>query len=654
MTAHDHLAEGVRLHQLGKHAEAEKHYRLVLAREPEQPDALQLLGVLAHQSSQPAVAVDLIQRAIARRPADPQYHNNLGQALEAMSQLADAEAAYRRALALQPEFAVAHNNLGNILHRRRAIDEALAAYRRALQLQPDYAHAGYNLGNLLQEMGRDAEAIAWYQFALRHQPDLLAAANNLGNSLLNIGSIEEAAALFHQLVQAHPRHASAWSNLGNVLKQQGRLDEALAAFRRAIELEPGLVTAASNLVYTQHFHPGFDAKALAEEHRHWENQYARPLRPFIQPHANERSLARPLRIGYVSPDFREHPIGRFLFPLLAHHDKKKFKVIGYSQNRVADPMTQRLRPFTVGWRDIVGLADEQVDALIREDKIDILVDLTMHMSDNRLLVFARKPAPVQVTYLAYCSTTGLETIDYRLSDPYLDPVDGKQSIYSEKTIHLPETYWCYQPFNAPPDVAPMPAAPTGSVTFGSLNNFSKISEPGLRTWAAILRALPKSQLLIHAHEGSHRERVRTQMENEGVASPQLQFVGFTPTAQYFSQYNRIDIALDTFPYGGGTTSCDALWMGVPVVSLIGQTAVGRGGLSILSNLGLPELVANSEEEYVRIAIELAADLPRLGRLRSTLRQQMAASPLMDAPRFTRNVEAAYLMMWRNWCEGGIA
>jgi predicted O-linked N-acetylglucosamine transferase (SPINDLY family) len=256
---------------------------------------------------------------------------------------------------------------------------------------------------------------------------------------------------------------------------------------------------------------------------------------------------------------------------------------------------------------------------------------------------------VQVTYLAYCSSTGLQTIDYRLSDPYMDPPGGDESIYSERTVCLPDTYWCYQPGIAVSQISPLPALNGGFVTFGSLNNFCKVSEPTLIAWAKLLCAAPKSQLLLHAREGDHRQRILDRMRREGIEPQRIRFAAVVPIKNYFELYHQIDIALDPFPYGGGTTTCDALWMGVPVVSLAGKTAVGRGGLSILSNIGLPELVADSEERYIRIASGLSHDPSRLGNLRSTLRQRMERSPLMDAPRFARNVETAYRQMWRSWC-----
>jgi predicted O-linked N-acetylglucosamine transferase (SPINDLY family) len=287
---------------------------------------------------------------------------------------------------------------------------------------------------------------------------------------------------------------------------------------------------------------------------------------------------------------------------------------------------------------------------VREDRIDILVDLTMHMAQNRVLVFARKPAPVQVAYLAYCGTTGLPAMDYRLTDRYLDPPQHAAELYSEQSVWLPETYWCYRPVIATRPVSGLPAMARGEVTFGCLNNFCKVTALTLAAWSRLLRAVPQSRLLLHAPAGKARERVRGLLAGEGVAPERVLFADKRPVADYFRIYEQVDVALDPFPYGGGTTTFDALWMGVPVVSLAGQTAVGRGGLSILSNLDLAELVAHDPVQYVGIAAELAGDLPRLGGLRATLRERLQGSPLMDAPRFARNLEAAYRAMWQRWCD----
>jgi predicted O-linked N-acetylglucosamine transferase (SPINDLY family) len=629
--------------------QAEQLYRQILAHQPQHADAMHQLGLIAYQVGQSDIAVDLIRRAIALNPNLPEPHSNLGNIFTDKGQLDEAIAACRQAIALRPDFPEAHINLGNALKDNGQLDEAIAAFRQAIGINPNLAGAHSNLGGALIDKGQFDEAITACQRAIAIRSNFPEAYNNLGNALKYKGHLDEAIIAYRQAIILRPRYAAAHNNLGVTLKDKGQLDEAIAAYRQAIALNPNYAEAHGNLIYILHFHPAYDAKALAKEHRRWNRQHAEPMRKFILPHSNDRNSDRRLRIGYVSPDFREHPVGRFLLPLLAHHDKNQVEVFGYSQVRAPDAMTQRLRLLADGWRNISGLSDAAAVDLIRQDQIDILVDLTMHMGDNRLLIFACKPAPVQVTYLAYCSSTGLETIDYRLSDPYLDPPE-EESFYNEQTIHLPETYWCYQPIFASQEISPLPALARGAITFGCLNNFCKISQPTLGAWAKLLRAIPNSQLLLSAHEGSHRQRVQEQLQWEGIAPQRVRFVGKMPPLDYFRLYHEIDIALDTFPYAGGTTTCDALWMGVPTVSLCGQTAVGRGGLSILSNIGLPELVARSEDEYMRIAGELADNLPQLSQLRCTLRQRMEQSPLMDAPKFARNIEAAYRQMWRTWCE----
>jgi predicted O-linked N-acetylglucosamine transferase (SPINDLY family) len=314
-----------------------------------------------------------------------------------------------------------------------------------------------------------------------------------------------------------------------------------------------------------------------------------------------------------------------------------------------DKVTRQMQDQVQHWRTIAGRTDSQVAAMIREDRIDILVDLAMHAAHNRLLVFARKPAPVQVTWLSYPGSTGLSTIDYRLTDPHLDPPALNETHYSEQSIYLPESFWCFDPLDTQPAVNASPCAQTGIITFGCLNNFSKINDGVLSLWATLLKTVSNSRLMLLTPEGSARGRVLDRLTASGIGADRVEFASKQPLLEYRRTYHRIDIALDPFPCGGGTTSCDALWMGVPVVTLTGKTAVGRAGASILANAGLPELIAASGEEFVRIAADLANNQPRLAELRATLRQRLEASPLMDAPRFARNMEAAYRRMWREWC-----
>ena len=645
--AHSNL--GNALNEQGKPDEAIACYRRALKIMPDHAEAHNNLGNVLRGQRKLDEAIACYRRALELKPRYAEAHNNLGLALSDQGKLDEAVACYRRALELWPTFAGAHSNLGNALKDQGKFDEAIACYRRALELKPDFAEAYNSLGNALNDQGKLDEAVACCRRATEFKPDYAEAHNNLGNALKGQGKLDDAVACYRRALELNPDFAGAHSNLGSALKGQGNLNEAIACYRRALELMPDFVNAHSNLVFTQVFCPGYDAQTLYEEHRRWNQQHAVPLAKFIQPHLNDRSPDRRLRIGYVSPDFRSHPVGLFLLPLLESHDHGSFEIFCYASVRIPDAMTDRCHAHADAWRDVLDLSDKQVARVIRQDQVDILVDLAMHTGDNRLLVFARKPAPVQITYLAYCGTTGLDTMDYRLTDSYLDPPGQSERFYSEQSVRLPETYWCYRPLIETPPVNALPALEAGQVSFGCLNNFCKVTDSVLTAWSRLLQVVPNSRLLLHARAGSHRDRVRTFLAGQGISAQRLAFVDSLPTAEYFRVYQRIDVALDPFPYGGGTTTCDALWMGVPVVSLAGQTAVGRGGVSLLSNVGLPELITQDGEQYVQVAAELASDLPRLSQLRATLRDRMQRSPLMDAPRFARNVEAAYRTMWQRWC-----
>jgi predicted O-linked N-acetylglucosamine transferase (SPINDLY family) len=569
--------------------------------------------------------------------------------LHQAGQLQAAEQAYRQILVSDPQRAEAWHLLGVVAHQLGNHQQAAEHIGRAIALQPDQAELHCNLGAVQQALADLAAAQASYRTSLSLKPDYATAHSNLGNVLKDLGKLDEAVACYERALEIQPDLALVHNNLAVALSGQGNLDEAVASYRRALELKPDLAQAQSNYLYTLYFCPSYDARRVYEEHRRWERRHAAPLAKFIQPHSNDRSPCRPLRVGYVSPDFRQHPVGLFLLPLLANHDRENFEIFCYSSVERPDAITDRCRALAQAWRDLRGHSDEQVAQAIRDDQIDILVDLAMHMPGNRLLVFARKPAPVQLTYLAYCGTTGLGSIDYRLTDPYLDPADRDSHLYSEESFRLPETYWCYPDRGENPAVGPLPLEQAGHVTFGCLNNFCKVTTPTLAAWVRLLKALPEARLLLHAHPGSHRDRLRDVLVRQGLLADRLDFVEYLPTDRYLRVYDRIDIALDPFPLGGGTTTCDALWMGVPVVTLAGQAAVGRGGLSILSNVGLTDLVAQDATAYIQIALDLARDRSRLTALRTGLRDRLRNSPLMNAPRFARNVETAYRGMWQRWC-----
>ena len=650
ITAYNNL--GVALKDLGQLNEAVATFRRALELAPECSEMRMNLGVALAEYGQSDEAISEYRQALALKSDSPEAHNNLGNALRERGRLDEAVTAFRRALELRPNFPEAHSNLGNALKDQGQLDEAMTAFHRALALKPDLAEAHSDLGNALWERGQLGESIAAFRRALEIKPDYPEAHSNLGNALRDQGKLDEAMASFHRALQLKPHYPEVHANLGIALAGQALPDEAVSAFRYSVQMEPGNAWAHSNLIYSLNFHPGSDGRLISEEQQRWNRQFSDPLKQFIQPHANNRDPERRLRIGYVSPDFRDHPAGRFILPLFECHAQERFQILGYSGTARPDGMTERLRALTVGWRNTVGVADARLAEMIREDGVDILVDLALHTAGNRLLVFARQPAPVQVAWLGYPGSTGLAGIDYRLTDAQLDPPGEKPPWPDEEPVRLPDCWCCYQPPGDSPDINELPALSAENVTFGSLNNFGKVNERVWAIWADILEAVEKSQLLMFCPEGSAQGRVRAFFDARGIGTERVEVVGFLPRREYLRLYQRIDLGLDPFPCNGMTTTCDALWMGVPVLTLPGEMPVSRAGLSILSSVGLAELAASSAEDYVRIAAELAGDLPRLAELRATLRPRMQASPLMDARRFARNVEAAYRAMWAHWCAAG--
>jgi len=640
-------------HRAGRLAEAEAAYRQIVNSEPANAETLHLLGLALAGQRRPAEAIIEFRQAIALKPDYGEAVYNLARALQDNGQLSEAAETYRRAISLRPSFAPAWNNLGIILQGTHHFSDAEQAYRAALQIQPAFAEAHYNLGSVLKELNRLVESIAAYRQALSIKSDYPEALINLGNVLQRSGHLDEATAAFERAIKLSADLPMAHNSLGNALKDAGRISEAIESYRRSIATGGG-AWAWDNLLYTVYFHPDYNSRRIADEHAQWNQRWVLPKSTASLTHSNDRSPQRPLKIGYVSPDLREHPVGRFMLPLLMHRDREFSQVYCYSDARFPTAITHAIRAQTDVWRHTDGMSDDQLASLIHEDQIDILVDLTMHMEGNRLMVFAKSPAPVQVTYLAYCGTTGLPAMQYRLTDPYLDPPGGDDSTYVEQSIRLPRTYWCYQGSEHAGPVGPLPARSTGKITFGCLNNYSKVSAPAWEAWFKILHALPHSVLIVQSPEGAHRQSPLKEIARQGLDPGRLKFVGRVPMADYFKLYDQIDVALDPFPYGGGTTTCDALWMGVPVISLAGDTAVSRGGLSILSNLGCPDWVARTAGQYVQKAVALASDLDQLDQTRMTLRERMMTSPLMDARGFARDVEAAYRQMWMRWCRSSVS
>ena len=534
-------------------------------------------------------------------------------------------------------------------HRTGNLAAAVALYRQAATVRPDAVPVHNNLSLVYKELGDAAASLAAAQTAVRLAPDRPGLWTNLGNLYRDLQNLDAAIDAYHHTLSLDAGNVPALNNLGITLQDCGQVEDAITVFRRAVEIDPSAVMAHSGLLAAMHYDPRFSAQEILAEHKRWAERHADPLTAAAPAHTDERNPDRPLRVGYVSANLYDHVVGRFMLPLLEHHDSKDVHVFCYADEPgQPDSVSEKLRAASHVWRNIRGLSDEQLAATVRADKIDLLVDLTMHMSGSPLLAFARKPAPVQRTYLAYASTTGMRAMDYRLTDSRIDP-PGTDGDYTERSIRLPDCWWCYRPPDSAGEVNPLPARGKNVITFSSLNTFAKVTPQVLGTWAAILRAVPRSRLLLHAREGSHRRRVLDLFARQQVHPDRINFVGFVPLPRYFDLYRLTDIGLDPFPYAGGTTTADALWTGVPVVTLRGNTAVGRGGASILQTIGVPELIAESPGQYVSVATSLANDLPRLAALRASLRPRMNASPLTDAPRFAANVETAYRGMWRSWC-----
>jgi predicted O-linked N-acetylglucosamine transferase (SPINDLY family) len=610
---------------------------------------MNLLGLLAYQIGRHDDAGALLVRSIQINPNAGDYHNNLGLVLVAKRMIPQAIGEYRRALELQPQYPEALFNLGYALCLQGAWEQAVGAFNHSLAIRPDDGETRLALARALTHLRRLDEAVAEARRAAELLPRSSEARVTLGMILHGTGDVDGAISAYLQALAIEPNRVDALNHLGISFRATGRHQQAMECFRRAIGVNPTNACVDSNRVYEMHFMTEYDAHPLLKEHQLWNLRHAERLGEIIMPHGNGRDENRPLRIGYVSPDFREHVVGWNLFPLLRDHDRNAVEIFCYSSTAVPDGLTLRLKSLANCWREIGQLSDSQAADLIRADQIDILVDLSLHSAGNRLLVFARKPAPVQVSYLGYSSTTGVRAIDYRFSDPYLDPPGSDVSCYSEQTVRLPRTYWCYQPGGGAPAVSASPAAANGYVTFGCLNNFAKASAPAIDTWALLLKEVPRSRLVLHCPPGGHRAEVMQRFARAGIGPNRVELVGYQPWPQYMETYNRIDIALDSFPFNGGITTCDAIWMGVPVVTLSCATAVGRAGRSIVMNVGLPDLIAGSVADYLRIATTVAGDLPALAKSRGRLREYLLSSPLMDARQFARDVEGAYRCMWQQWC-----
>jgi FkbM family methyltransferase len=652
--AEGHFNLGNALKTLGRLAGAIEEYSKTVALQDDFIDAYINQGLALKTLGQLDAAIQSYEKALRVDPESADLHNNLGNALKDNDRTAEAITHYHKAIEIDPDYAQAHYNLGLALEEQNEIADAITAYRQALSLKPDFVEAHSNLGTVLLRSGELSEALAEVQTALALKPDSAEAYNNLGSALQAQGKLTEAIAAHREALALRPEYAEAHSNLGNALYVSSNLPEAIVAYRQALRFKPDFTTAHSNLLFCLHYRSDSEPAAVLAEHQRFAEHYALPLARTIRPHTNTPDPERRLRVGYLSADFRGHSVAFFIEPILRAHDRDAIEVICYAILPCGDDVTERLQALGHTWRDITRMSDAQAAELIREDEVDILIDLAGHSGENRILIFARKPAPVQVSYLGYPDTTGLSVMDYRLTDAWADPPGQTERFHTEELLRLPGGFLCYRPTPDSPDVAPPPALTAGYVTFASLNSASKVSPELVTVWSSILQALPTARLIMKAPQLSDpgvRRYFESLFADHGIAPARVEILGPIPSrVDHLGLYNRVDIGLDPFPYNGTTTTCEALWMGVPVITLAGRTHAGRVGVSLLSSIGLPELIAQAPAAYVEQALALANDLERLAALRASLRETVAYSALTDATRFTRSLEAAYRQAWQRWCE----
>jgi predicted O-linked N-acetylglucosamine transferase (SPINDLY family)/predicted SAM-dependent methyltransferase len=650
----DLRAQGAGLRASGKPGEAVKLFEQVLLSRPDDGDALAGIWDLSFETGNPGSAIEWLNKAIVVRPDVTATHYMLGCSFQAQGKTQDAIASFCRAIALEPTYAKAHNNLGCMLEASGDLDKARQAYARACELDPHLAVAIYNLGNVLRRSGDYVQAAECMERALSIESDHPDWRCNLGDMLYQRLRLDDAIACYRAVIAVDPRFARAWSSLGLAMLAVGQPAEAEASFRKALEIEPNFAEAYSNLLLGLHYVHAEDRQHVLDEHLEWSRRHAKGFGWQAARTPDERRRQRPIRIGYLSGDFQRHPVAHFIEPVLAAHDRARFEVFCYSNVGHPDSVTERLRSLCQVWRDIAGLTDDQVAERMRFDSIDVLVDLAGHTNGGRPYLFARKPAPVQVSWLGYPGTTGLTAMDYRLTDEYADPSGESDPYYSEKLRRLAGGFLCYLPPPESPEVASPPADKSGHITFGSFNNLAKIVPPVIALWARLLAALPESRLVIKAYglsaDSAHKS-LYEQFERHGIGRKRVVLLApEVSMTQHLARYGEVDIALDSFPYNGTTTTCEALWMGVPVVTLAGESHVSRVGASLLRRAGLSELIASSSEDFLTKAIDLASDGERRRNLRRTLRRRLSESPLMDAIGFTRGLEAAYAEMWTRYAQ----
>ena len=597
-----------------------------------------------------AEAAELAAGVCRKEPGNAEAWFMHGTLLGNAGRLQEAADCLRQTVKLQPGNALGHFNLGNTLAALGNLEDAVAAYETAQRLAPGQAEIARALARIEVKRGRPAKAVDQFRRYLKAHPGDADALGNLGACYFHLGELGAAATSYREALKR--RLEPGWlDGLGATLCRQSKISEALEAHRQAIRLRPTETRYRSNQLLTLNYLPNISAQEVLKEHEFW-----RQLGPGTPDRkrnfTNTPDPGRRLRIGYVSPDFRTHSVAYFLEPLFGNHDAAQVETYAYACSPRLDETTERLRAEAHHWRDLTCLDDQSAFARIQDDAIDILVDLSGHTAGNRLPLFRMKPAPVQITWLGYPATTGLDAMDYRLTDGIADP-PGHEAYYSEELIRVPGCFLCYMPPPQAPPVAPAPATSAGHVTFGSFNNQAKINEEVIALWSRLLHSVSNSRLLLKnpsLSDPATADYCRTRFAEHAIEAERLELIGLaTTTEAHLDTYRRVDIALDTFPYNGTTTTCEALWMGVPVITHEGHIHAGRVGASLLNAVGLNDLVGCDPDDYLAKAAALAENPARFTELRQSLRDTMSDSLLCDGATFARKIEVAYRDVWKTWC-----
>jgi predicted O-linked N-acetylglucosamine transferase (SPINDLY family) len=648
--AHSNL--GNVLQELGDPGNALLSYQRALQIKPDLADAHCNLGNALHDLGQLHESMASYRRALQINPDFAEACANLGNALRELGQFDEAVAYCQRALEIKPNFGPGHIHLGNALLKLGQPDKALASYRKALAINPDSAEAFCNLGNALQGLGQLTDAVESYRSALRLKPGLAEAHSNIGNTLLKLGQLDQAVSSCRRALEIKPDFAEAHCYLGTALQGLGQLDNAIISCRKALEIKPDSAEAHSNLLFCLSHSETINTQVLFAEHRRFAEQFEALLRNNWPQHKNSRDPQRCLQIGFVSGDFYNHAVAFFIEPVLAQlANYPQLSLHAYYNHSVEDDVTQRLRGSLAHWHSIVGLSDTALTQKIQDDEIDILVDLSGHTSRNRLLCFASKPAPIQITWIGYPNTTGLQAMDYVLCDRFNAPHGLYEHLYIEKFARLPSS-GTFAPEPGAPEVNTLPALTKGYITFASFNRTSKLGDQVIAAWSSILRALPESRLLLGNVSSTELEQILNErFGKHGIASERITFHPKIPLHDYLALHHEVDVILDTWPYTGGTTTNHALWMGVPVVTLLGPTRAHCQSAAVLGRLGLEDWVARDVEGFVKIATHWANSPQALASLRSELRHRWQAAPLRQPATVARGLEKAIRLMWQRWCVG---